>query len=71
VIDANRSVSQLDASIAGYAHESGRSMIIIVNKMDLVISGKERAGRPTKASRMQENKRPADRAAYEQRVGMP
>ncbi len=40
-------------------------MIIIVNKWDLVISGKERTGRQTKSSRMQENKRPADRAAYE------
>ena len=46
VIDATEGVSQLDASIAGYAHESGRSMIIIVNKWDLVISGKERTGRP-------------------------
>jgi GTPase len=68
VIDATEGVSQLDASIAGYAHESGRSMIIIVNKWDLVISGKERAGRPPKSSRMQENKRPADRVAYEQRL---
>ena len=68
VIDATEGVSQLDASIAGYAHESGRSMIIIVNKWDLVISGKERTGRQTKSSRMQENKRPGDRAAYEQRV---
>jgi GTP-binding protein len=68
VIDATEGVSQLDASIAGYAHESGRSMIIIVNKWDLVISGKERTGRPTKSSRMQENKRPADRDAYEQRL---
>jgi GTP-binding protein len=68
VIDATEGVSQLDASIAGYAHESGRSMIIIVNKWDLVISGRERTGRQTKSSRMQESKRPADRAAYEQRV---
>jgi GTP-binding protein len=68
VMDATEGVSQLDASIAGYAHESGRSMIIIVNKWDLVISGKERTGRQTKSSRMQEGKRPADRAAYEQRV---
>jgi GTPase len=68
VIDATEGVSQLDASIAGYAHESGRSMIIIVNKWDLVISGKERTGRATKSSRMQENKRPADRVAYEQRL---
>jgi GTPase len=68
VIDATEGVSQLDASIAGYAHESGRSMIILVNKWDLVVSGKERAGRPTKSSRMQESKRPADRTAYEQRL---
>jgi GTPase len=68
VIDATEGVSQLDAAIAGYAHESGRSMIIIVNKWDLVVSGKERAGRQTKASRMQENKRPADRVAYEERL---
>ena len=32
VIDATEGVSQLDASIAGYAHESGRSTIIVVNK---------------------------------------
>jgi GTP-binding protein len=68
VIDATEGVSQLDAAIAGYAHESGRSMIILVNKWDLVIRGKERVGRQTKSSRMQENARPADRAAYEQRL---
>ena len=49
VIDATEGVSQLDASIAGYAHESGRSMIIVVNKWDLMISGKQKPGRPTKA----------------------
>jgi GTP-binding protein len=38
VIDATEGVSQLDASIAGYAHECGRSMIIVVNKWELVIS---------------------------------
>jgi GTP-binding protein len=68
VIDATEGVSQLDASIAGYAHESGRSIIIVVNKWDLVISGKERTGRPTKADRMRESKRPADREAYEERL---
>ena len=35
VIDATEGVSQLDAAIAGYAHESGRSMVIVVNKWDL------------------------------------
>ncbi len=68
VIDATEGVSALDASIAGYAHESGRSVIIIVNKWDLVISGKERTGRQTKSSRMQESKRPGDRSVYEERL---
>ena len=68
VIDATEGVSQLDAAIAGYAHESGRSVIIVVNKWDLVINGKAKSARPTKAERMRESKRPADRAAYEQRL---
>jgi GTP-binding protein len=68
VIDATEGVSQLDASIAGYAHESGRSIIIVVNKWDLVISGKSKSARPTKAERMRESKRPGDREAYEERL---
>jgi len=68
VIDATEGVSQLDAAIAGYAHESGRSVIIVVNKWDLMISGQKKAGRATKAERMRESKRPADREAYEQRL---
>jgi GTP-binding protein len=68
VIDATEGVSQLDAAIAGYAHESGRSMIIVVNKWDLVISGALKAGRPSKAMRMREGKRPGDRDAYEERL---
>jgi GTPase len=68
VIDATEGVSALDASIAGYAHESGRSVIIIVNKWDLVSTGRKKAGRETKAERMRESKSPGDRAAYEQRL---
>jgi GTPase len=68
VIDAAEGVSQLDAAIAGYAHESGRSIIIVVNKWDLVTSGAQKAGRPSKAMRMRESKRPGDRAAYEERL---
>ncbi|MFZ0306596.1 MAG: ribosome biogenesis GTPase Der [Candidatus Sulfotelmatobacter sp.] len=68
VIDATEGVSQLDAAIAGYAHESGRSMIIVVNKWDLVTSGELKAGRPSKAMRMRESKRPGDRDAYEERL---
>ncbi len=68
VIDATEGVSQLDAAIAGYAHESGRSMIIVVNKWDLITSGELKAGRPSKAMRMRESKRPGDREAYEERL---
>jgi GTPase len=68
VIDAAEGVSQLDAAIAGYAHESGRSMIVVVNKWDLLTSGTLKAGRPSKAMRMRESKRPGDREAYEERL---
>ena len=68
VIDATEGVSALDATIAGYAHESGRSVIIIVNKWDLVISGEKKPVTQSKAARMQESKRPADRVAYEDRL---
>ena len=68
VIDATEGVSQLDASIAGYAHESGRSIIIVVNKWDLMISGQKKASRPTKSERMRESKRPGDREAYQLRL---
>jgi len=68
VIDATEGVSALDAAIAGYAHESGRSIIVLVNKWDLVTSGQKPAGRESKASRMRASKRPTDRAAYEQRL---
>jgi GTPase len=68
VIDATEGVSALDASIAGYAHESGRSVIIIVNKWDLVTSGKKRAVGQSKAARIQESKRANDRTDYEHQL---
>jgi GTP-binding protein len=36
VIDAAEGVAAADANIGGYAHESGRSVIIVVNKWDLM-----------------------------------
>ncbi|HZQ21063.1 MAG TPA: ribosome biogenesis GTPase Der [Terriglobales bacterium] len=68
VIDATEGVSALDAAIAGYAHESGRSIIILVNKWDLITSGQKKAVSQSRAARIQEHKRPTDRAAYEQRL---
>lgn len=56
VVDAIAGVLASDATIGGYAHESGRSMAIVVNKWDLV-SAKRKDGRP-----------PANRKLFEQRL---
>jgi GTP-binding protein len=40
MIDATEGVTASDATIGGYAHESGRSVIIVVNKWDLVTTGR-------------------------------
>jgi GTP-binding protein len=49
IIDATEGVTATDATIGGYAHESGRSSIIVINKWDLVgpsrTDGKPRADR--------------------------
>src|SRR5450432_4102804 len=83
VIDATEGVSALDATIAGYAHESGRSVIIIVNKWDLFGAGafvRQKSGQSRDASEAEDtserkaNKRrphrqlPSDREAYEDRL---
>src|SRR2546422_1344795 len=70
VIDATEGISQLDAAIAGYAHESGRSLIVLVNKWDLwsdagALERKKNARTGASAPHRQ---MPADRAAYEQRL---
>ena len=56
VIDAVEGVTSSDATIGGYAHESGRSVIIVVNKWDLVGPGRK-DGKPA-----------ADRTIYEQQA---
>lgn len=40
VIDATEGVTALDANIGGYAHESGRSVVIVVNKWDAVTTNR-------------------------------
>jgi len=40
VIDATEGVTALDATIGGYAHESGRSVIVVVNKWDLAAASR-------------------------------
>jgi GTPase len=76
VIDAPEGVTALDAHIAGYAHESGRSVIVVVNKWDLVTKAAAAASHGTlpaasrlsKAARLQSSKSTADREAYEERL---
>ena len=68
VIDATEGVSALDATIAGYAHESGRSMIILINKWDLVTTGQKRAVSQAKAARIQDARRPGDQKQYLERL---
>jgi len=56
VIDATEGVTGADATIGGYAHESGRSVIIIVNKWDAVTTGRT-DGKPA-----------ADREIFEKQI---
>jgi GTPase len=62
LIDATEGVTALDANIGGYAHESGRSVIIVVNKWDLMTrTGKD-------GMRLFDGKPPADQKVYAQDV---
>lgn len=56
VIDASEGVTASDATIGGYAHESGRSVIIVVNKWDAVTTGRT------------DGKPPADRDIFERQL---
>jgi GTP-binding protein len=56
VIDATEGVTSNDATIGGYAHESGRSVIIVVNKWDLVTTGRT------------DGKPPADKEIFEEQL---
>jgi GTPase len=64
VIDATEGVTALDANIAGYAHESGRSLIIVINKWDLV--GPPMTDDPARPPAYR--KRAAERGIFEQQV---
>jgi GTPase len=56
MIDATEGVTASDATIGGYAHESGRSVVIVVNKWDLVTTART------------DDKPPADREIFERQV---
>ena len=56
LIDATEGVTASDATIGGYAHESGRSIILVVNKWDAVTTGRT------------DGKPPADRDIFEKQL---
>jgi GTP-binding protein len=56
IIDATEGVTSNDATIGGYAHESGRSVILVVNKWDLVTTGRT------------DSKPPADKEIFEEQL---
>ncbi|HXE74817.1 MAG TPA: ribosome biogenesis GTPase Der [Candidatus Xenobia bacterium] len=51
LLDATEGVTSQDATIGGYAHESGRSVIVTVNKWDTVDKARSDTGRATAAVR--------------------
>jgi GTP-binding protein len=62
VIDAAEGVAAADANIGGYAHESGRSVIIVVNKWDLMTTAGPDGRRAFDGGPI------ADKKVYEQQV---
>jgi GTPase len=56
ILDATEGVTSSDATIGGYAHESGRSVILVVNKWDLVTTGRT------------DGKPPADKEIFERQL---
>jgi GTPase len=56
ILDATEGVTSSDATIGGYAHESGRSVMIVVNKWDAVTSGRT------------DGKPPADREIFKRQL---
>jgi GTP-binding protein len=84
ILDATEGVTALDANIGGYAHESGRSVIIVVNKWDLIAHpatnspatnsnpNTNRAGQSSTSNQQlatSNSAQPADPKIYEQQVG--
>ncbi len=67
IIDAVEGVTALDANIGGYAHESGRSVIIVVNKWDL-LTMPDRSPGADPGTRAFDGKPIADKKAYEEQV---
>jgi GTPase len=63
VIDGEHGVTQGDATIASYAEQSGRSVIIVVNKWDLAVEAAQRAENASEKSTRGRTKRAASGVA--------
>jgi len=61
VCDASTGISAGDATIAGYAHESGRSVIVVMNKWDRAIEEAKRAAQALEQQMDEGGKRRAAR----------
>jgi len=59
VVDGEQGVTQGDAQIASYAEESGRSVIIVINKWDLAVVAARDAASRDAASAKGKSRRPA------------
>src|SRR5712692_70606 len=60
VVDSEQGVTQGDAQIASYAEESGRSVIIVMNKWDLAAEAARQAGERDAATTKGKSKRAAE-----------
>jgi len=62
IVDGEQGVTQGDAQIASYAEESGRSVVIVINKWDLaVIAAREAASRDAATAKGKAKRAPGER----------
>jgi GTP-binding protein len=62
VVDGEQGVTQGDAQIASYAEESGRSVVIVINKWDLSVEAARNAGiRDAATAKGKASRRPGER----------
>ena len=62
VVDGEQGVTQGDAQIASYAEESGRSVVIVINKWDLaVVAARDAASRDAATAKGKSKRAPGER----------
>jgi len=62
IVDGEQGVTQGDAQIASYAEESGRSVVIVINKWDLaVVAAREAASRDAATAKGKSRRAPGER----------